>query len=590
MSSAAAREARREKPAPASASRAGAGVPWKWIAAITLVAAALRFIRLGTSPPGLNQDEAINAWNAWCLLKTGHDMTGAAWPVFYSHAIGDNRTTLFFYLLMPFQALFGLSAWSTRLPAAFFGALAVPLIGYVAARWWGRGAGIVAAVLLAIDPWHLFMSRWGIEGSVTPFLALLPLALLTAAGLLPGSVGVREDTRAGAAASPARAAAPLAPAGSFRWPLALAAGLAAGIATYGYWSMRLFIPAWLIATALLMGPAAWREWRRGPALRTWLAFLAGLAITFGPLVWRHIVDPAIAQRAVMTRLWEPGASVIEIARLVAGRWVIHYGPQFLFMRGDTYELLQPAVDGAMHRFMLPLFLIGIVAAIARFRRDPASRALLALVAVYPAGDLLAAYDGVHSLRSAAGIGALVLLAAFGAVAAWDWLALRGRWVARAAAVGFAAVALVFTVRSMAAFYGEYNQRSDIYKRFFTELTGAARWMKPRFEGADAVFCTTSYLNQAWAILLVELGYDPRRWFREPRERIQAGQWDEYRRVGRIVFMHDPSAQRDADALEANGKPDRVYFIVRPGQLGLKDPLVVFRRGAEELLWVCEVTL
>ncbi|MEO5618406.1 MAG: hypothetical protein ABIS67_11585 [Candidatus Eisenbacteria bacterium] len=588
MSAAAARAARRDRPVPSTSvrplvPRLGAQPPWKWVAAVTLLAAILRFVRLGHSPPGLNQDEAINAWNAWCLLKTGHDMTGAAWPVFYSHAIGDNRTTLFFYLLMPFQALFGLSAWSTRLPAAFFGTLAVPLIGYVAARAWGRGAGVVAALLLAVDPWHLFMSRWGIEGSVTPFLALLPVSLLTAAGLWPR--GGAPRAAAGPESSPDFVAGPMP-----RWPWALAAGLAAGIATYGYWSMRLFLPAWLIVTALLMGPSVWREWRRGPALRAWLAFLAGLTVTFGPLVWRHIVDPAIAQRAAMTRLWESGAPPLEIVRLVAERWLIHYGPQFLFMRGDTYELLQPAVDGAMHRFMLPLFLIGLAAVVARFRGDPASRALVALVGVYPAGDLLAAYDGVHSLRSAAGIGALVLLATLGAVTAWDWLAARGRTMARAAAAAFTVVVLVFTVRSLTAFYGEYNERPDIYRRFYTELAGAARWLKPKVESADAVFCTTNFMNQPWAVLLVELGYDPHSWFREPRERIRLGQWDEYRRVGRIVFMHDPSAQRDAQALESNGKPDRVFFIVRPGQLGLKDPAVVFRNGKDELLWVCELTL
>jgi len=569
-----------------AARRAGpAGVPWRWIVAVTLAAAILRFFKLGTSPPGLNQDEAVNAWNAWCLLKTGQDMTGVSWPVFYSHAIGDNRTTLFFYLLMPFQALFGLSAWSTRLPAAFFGTLAVPLIGYVAARWWGRGAGIVAAVLLAVDPWHLFMSRWGIEGSVTPFLALLPLALLTAAGLLPDPAPAGAATGPGAS-SPASGGAE----GAVRWPLALAAGLAAGIATYGYWSMRLWVPAWILALALLSAPFA-RRALTSPSLRLgWIAFLAGLTATFGPLVQRHITDPAIAQRAVMTRLWEPDASPFQIARLVLDRWLIHFGPQFLFVRGDTYELLQPAVDGAMHRFMAPLFLIGLVAAIARFRRDPAARALLALVVAYPAGDLVGAYDGVHALRSAVGIGALVLLATFGAVAAWQWLAARGVFVARLAAAAFAVVALVFVVRSNVAFFGEYNDRRDIYRRFYTELVTATRWLRPKFADADAVFCTTNFMNQPWAIVLVELGYDPRRWFAEASERIRVGQWDDYRRVGKIVFMHDPSAARDAAVLEANGKPDRVYFIVRPGQLGLKDPVLVLSNQGEAILWVCEVTL
>ena len=541
-------------------------VAWAWILGVTVVAALLRFVGLGWSPPGLNQDEAINAWNTWCLLKTGHDMTGTSWPIFYSHAIGDNRTTLFFYMLMPFQALFGLSAWSTRLPAAFFGTLAVPLVGYVASRWWGRWAGPVAAALLALDWWHLFMSRWGIEGSVTPFLALLPLALATAAGLLPGE---REAT--------------------FRWPWALAAGVAAGIATYGYWSMRLFIPAWILVTVLLGGPALWRAWF-GPGRLTVLAAVAGFAATFGPLVWRHLVDPAIAQRATMTRLWEPGTPVFEIARRVAGRWILHFDPRFFFTRGDSYELLRPPIDGAMHWFMLPLFLIGLVALVWRVRREPAVRALAALVIAYPAGDLLAKYDGVHSLRSAAGIGGLILLATFGAIAAWEWMVARGRVRARGVALTFAGVALILTFRCLRIFYGEYNDRLDIFRRFYTELTQASAWVRPRFDEAAAVICTTKFTNEPWAILLVGLAYDPKRWFAEPREKIQVRGWEDYRRVGKIRFIYDETTQRAVEALQANGKPDRVFFIVRPGELGLKDPVAVFTNQGAEILWICDVTL
>jgi hypothetical protein len=54
--------------------------------AILAVAAVLRIAWLTSAPPGLNQDEAVNAWNAWCLLKTGKDQTGASWPLMYLNA------------------------------------------------------------------------------------------------------------------------------------------------------------------------------------------------------------------------------------------------------------------------------------------------------------------------------------------------------------------------------------------------------------------------------------------------------------------------------------------------------------------------
>ncbi len=545
------------------------GIPLAWMLAITALAAILRFVGLGHSPPGLNQDEAIDAWNAWCLLKTGHDMTGTAWPVFYSHAVGDNRTTLLFYLMLPFQALFGLTVLSTRLPSAFLGTLAAPLLGFTAARWWGRRAGVIAMLLVAVDPWQLFLSRWAVEGCVTPFLAILPVALLTAAGLLP------------------RVARPHA-------GLALLAGLAAGVATYGYWSMRLWVPAWLIVTLVLAGPPVWREGLRKPARGAWLAFVAGIAATFGPLMWRHVVDPAIAQRAVMTRLWEPGTSPAVIAGRILHRYALHFGWKFLFGSGDTYELLQPAVDGAMHRFMLPLFLAGLVAAVARFRRDAAARALLALVLVYPAGDLVARYDGVHELRSAAGVGGLVMLATFGAISTWNALWFRSRALARGVGLAFAGVALAFVVRALVVFYGEYDRRTIVWHAFQSDFVAAVGWLRPRIAGADAVFSTTRFLNEPWSIALVRLGYDPLRWFAEPREKIVRDGWEDYRRVGKLRFILDDAAKRDADSLQANGRPERAFFIVRPRELGLRDPIHVVREPSGgrlgDVLWVCEGTL
>jgi hypothetical protein len=149
--------------------------------AITLVAAALRLFDLTHAPPGLNQDEAIGSWISWCLLKTGHDMTGQAWPIFYTHGIGDYPSTLFLYLAIPFQWLGGLNVWTARLPSAVSGVLCVPLIAYVGNRLFGRRVALVAAALLALNPWHLFLSRFGIGASHCSMFALLAIALLLAA-------------------------------------------------------------------------------------------------------------------------------------------------------------------------------------------------------------------------------------------------------------------------------------------------------------------------------------------------------------------------------------------------------------------------
>ena len=54
------------------------------LAAILLLAGTLlRFLCLGSFPPGLNQDEASIGFDAWSLLRWGMDRNGDAWPVLF---------------------------------------------------------------------------------------------------------------------------------------------------------------------------------------------------------------------------------------------------------------------------------------------------------------------------------------------------------------------------------------------------------------------------------------------------------------------------------------------------------------------------
>jgi 4-amino-4-deoxy-L-arabinose transferase-like glycosyltransferase len=127
---------------------------------ITLLGAGLRLYNLRQSPPGFNQDEAANAWNAWCLLKTGKDQHGVSWPIFYTKSLGGNSSTLFIYAIIPFQAIGGLNIVTTRLPGAVGGIITILLIYYVGRRLFNEATGLWAALLLTLNPWHLQQSRW----------------------------------------------------------------------------------------------------------------------------------------------------------------------------------------------------------------------------------------------------------------------------------------------------------------------------------------------------------------------------------------------------------------------------------------------
>lgn len=550
-------DAARDRTAPdAARDRSTHTSPVAWrslLLAITAVAAALRIVGLTHVPPGLNQDEAIGSWISWCLLKTGRDMTGQSWPIFYTRGIGDYSSTLFLYLTMPFQALGGLNVWTARLPTAVGGVLCVPLVAYVGARLFDRRVGLAAALLLALNPWHVFISRFGVGAALCSLFALLAVALLLAARLPLGD---------GAGQPP-------------RPVLALAGGLAAGLACYGYPPLRIYFPALFALLALFQ----WRGQRQAlaaPAPRAaLLAAAAGFAVPFVPLFIVHLVDPHIAHRWEMTRLWDPGATPLEIAQLVLVRYLQHFSPDFLFVRGDRFTDVNPLMAGAFPWVVLPLFLAGAWLVVARARSSAAARTLAALVLAYPAGDLVARYVSVHSQRSAAGAGTLALLAALGAVALWD-LAGRTRW--RPAIAGLAAALVIGAHgRDLVRFFREFDRSGEIYHAYHVDLLEAMRWLKPRLDQYDAVFCTAQGMNEPFAIALVGLDYDPRRWFAEPRDVRMNGEWEVTARFGKLWFGYDNSWRVEYDRLAAAGRHARVLFITRPGESDLAVPIETIHR-------------
>ncbi len=565
---------------------------WRWrhgaiLLAIILLAAGLRLWDFGSSPPGLNQDASVNAWNSWCLLETGKDMVGDPWPIFYSHAIGDNRTTLYYYALMPFQAIGGLNQITTRLPAAAAGILAVLLVYIAGSRMFDKATGLLAAALLTLNPWAIQLSRWGIEGSLCPMLGIATIALLAMANL---PVTDHRESKP-------------------RWYVAAIAGTIAGIGCYGYWAMRLFTPALLLAVAIVAFPAWWRMLKTRKGAIAIVALLLAFMVTFGPLAYKHVTDPdGIAKRREMTQLWGDNDSIAKAASMVATRYIKHFDPDFLFETGDHSEIQSPPDMGEFYWYMLPLMLIGLGVVIVRVRKSVSARVLLAMVLVYPLPDVLAKHSGsaveIHALRSSPGMPALILLAAVGGVFLFSWLWQRRKSLAVISAVGFLLTVAFMNFFYLRTFFGEYNNRPGIYHRFHTDLLEACEWLKPRLDQYDAVFTTADGMNEPFAITLVALAHDPARWFDEPRKFVvNSGQWEIYTRYGEMYFMYGRDWIEHLNRIASNDRDDKVLFLIRPNQyeafrkqLGVSEPIHVIRRpdpdwpdGAAVLL-LCEKTL
>ena len=127
---------------------------------IVALAGLLRLVALDAVPPGINHDEAERAVDAWCILHTGRDFHGQAWPIFFrAYGQADYPPGHYIYALVPFQALFGTSPVTTRLPAAILGTLNVWWLYALVRRLASRRVALLAALLLAISPWHVLLSR-----------------------------------------------------------------------------------------------------------------------------------------------------------------------------------------------------------------------------------------------------------------------------------------------------------------------------------------------------------------------------------------------------------------------------------------------
>ena len=145
----------------------------EYAAAALLLAlgAALRLAALGALPFGLNQDEASAGYEAFALLTAGIDRCGKSWPVLFI-SWGSGQNVLMSYLALPFVALFGLSEWTLQLPNALSGCLTLFVFWRLARRTGGARFGLLALGLLAINPWHIMMSRWALESNQLPFFLL----------------------------------------------------------------------------------------------------------------------------------------------------------------------------------------------------------------------------------------------------------------------------------------------------------------------------------------------------------------------------------------------------------------------------------
>ena len=144
----------------------------RWLIEITIlviiivIAAGLRFYKLGE-------------WSFWGdeAFTLGAKEDGFNYSFL--------RRSLATDLIRLTTAYLGVSEWNARLVPALIGILTIPLTYYPTRRMFGTGTALLAAIFLAISPWHLYWSQ-----NARFYILLL---LFYSMGLLAFHIAMEED-------------------------------------------------------------------------------------------------------------------------------------------------------------------------------------------------------------------------------------------------------------------------------------------------------------------------------------------------------------------------------------------------------------
>ncbi len=305
--------------------------PHLFILAVTLVFLAALLSRttfLEQFPPGVNQDEAANGYDAYALGLTGRDHYGAFWPLLL-RTYDDWVPVTLTYMTVPVVRVLGLSATSIRLVTGLTGVLTCVLI-YVLAKQLGlsRWTAITAAALIGLGGWHIHMSRFAIPPSIVPFFTVIFFLVMFHWLQLPNSTSLRKR---------------------LLWGVLL--GVSASALTHAYSTLNFHLPVFFVFLGVV-------TWFCRPQLR--LSFLI-MGLTYaaiaGPLIWITLAEPdkynARFQHITILRQLNP-------TRLFHQRYSDYLSFEFLFGKGDRVPERQMQNAPIFPLIAVPALVVGII--------------------------------------------------------------------------------------------------------------------------------------------------------------------------------------------------------------------------------------
>ena len=143
---------------------------------ILLLGIIVRVVYLGRIPGGYHRDEAYAAWNALSLYLDGIDSSGHSYPVYFE-AWAHGQNALNSYLMIPLIALAGghVNPLVVRIPQVIISVCTLIAVYFLMKKMFSVRVAVWSLFFTAICPWHVMMSRWGLESNLAPGFLILGL-------------------------------------------------------------------------------------------------------------------------------------------------------------------------------------------------------------------------------------------------------------------------------------------------------------------------------------------------------------------------------------------------------------------------------
>jgi len=325
---------------------------------VLLLASVLRLVSLDTHIGALYGDEISISYNAWSILHTGRDEFSKFLPIQFE-SWGDQKNPVYIYLVSIFQVIFGLTAWSVRLPSAISGIIAVALTYFLVKKLLEltnfqsdkkNTIALISSTILAINPWHIHISRGGYETNLALTLGLSTVYLIL--------LWIQKAKTKYLMIS---------------LPFAV-------LAMYTYYTTKMFLPL-LIITTLIWGYTIKQKLKTKNYIKSSLIYLSIFLLTCLPIIYLALFsqgqarfasinifsNPKVSERVIETRSLFQGSPLLS--SLLVNKpyiWVRDFfeyyldnlSPLFWYVTGDSSLRYDIGNHGMFYLVEFPFFILG----------------------------------------------------------------------------------------------------------------------------------------------------------------------------------------------------------------------------------------